>query len=291
MSASDCNGQRKTMKKILFLLGILATVAGVFSSCENEDEGDNNTVDNVTKQRKLLVATQQVLCYDNNRIVEYRCKYDSNGKLIDRYSPESDTVEGTLFDHKYSLSSGEIISSATEFNPDGSIGSTTTTSTKDTFTSVSKKVFKYDENRHLVSESEYNVLTGEPNENYMYQWVWENGNIIKFIQPISQGRKGEWLYEYTNDEVTTPLENKTDVLFFGYGGNLTYINRYGVAGKNLPVAMINGASGGRQRIDWTLDKDGYPIRVEFCWADKDGKPSYDKSNNKDMIATMDFFWE
>ena len=211
--------------------------------------------------------------------------------MIDRYSPESDTIEGTLFDHKYSLSSGEIISSATEFNPDGSIGSTTTTSTKDTFTSVSKKVFKYDENRHLVSESEYNVLTGEPNENYMYQWVWENGNIIKFIQPISQGRKGEWLYEYTNDEVTTPLENKTDVLFFGYGGNLTYINRYGVVGKNLPVAMINGASGGRQRIDWTLDKDGYPIRVEFCWADKDGKPSYDKSNNKDMIATMDFFWE
>lgn len=281
MSASDCNGQRKNYEKSIFLFSILATVAGVFSSCEKEDEGDNNSVDNITKQKKLLVATKQVLCYDNNRIVEYKCKYDSNGKLVDRYSQESDTIDGTLFDHTYSLSSGEIISSTTEFNPDGFIGSTTTTSTRDTFTSVSNKIFIYDENRHLVSESLFNVLTGEPYENHMYQWVWEDGNIVKFIQPISQGKStGEWLYEYTNDEVTTPLENKTDILFFGYGGNLTYINRYGVAGKNLPVAMINGTSGTRQSIDWTLDKDGYPIKMEVKWAD-----------SNDMIVTMDFVWE
>ncbi len=269
------------MEKIHLLLGMLAMCAGMFTSCDDIENEDNGLVENVTKQKKLLVATKQVLCYDNNRIVEYKCKYDANGKLVDRYSQESDTIDGTLFDHTYLLSSGEIISSTTEFNPDGSIGSTTTTSTRDTFTSVSNKIFIYDENRHLVSESLYNVLTGEPYENHMYQWVWEDGNIVKFIQPISQGKStGEWLYEYTNDEVTTPLENKTDILFFGYGGNLTYINRYGVAGKNLPVAMINGTSGTRQSIDWTLDKDGYPIKMEVKWA-----------NSNDMIVTMDFVWE
>lgn len=269
------------MKKAFFLAGILALAAGMFSSCDAEDEDDNNGyVGNVTK-KKLLVATKQTQYYLDNKVTEFSFEYDSNGKVIKRYALESDTIGGTLFDHTYSLSSGEIISSTTEFNSDGSIGSTTSTSTIDSFTSVSKTIYEYDENYHLISESLYDVLTGEANKNYMYQWVWEDGNIIKFIQPVfNQDQFAEWLFEYTNDEVTTPLENKTDILFYGYGGNLTCINRYGVAGKNLPIAIINGKSGTRQSIDWTLDKDGYPIKMEVKWAD-----------NKDMIVTLDFVWE
>ncbi|MCQ2960673.1 MAG: hypothetical protein MJ198_10895 [Bacteroidales bacterium] len=271
------------MKKFLFLLGMLAIGAGMFTSCDDIDDEDNGLVENVTKQKKLLVATKQTQYYLDNKVTEFSFEYDTNGKVIQRYAQESDTIDGTLFNFTV-LDSTYAITGTAEFNFDGSIESRTITNKRfygdrDTITTVTKVIYKYDENGHLISEIEYDAITGEQNSNYSYQWIWKDDNIIKFIEHHGNSTP-EWLYEYTNDEISIPIENKTDILFYGYGGNLTCINRYGVAGKNLPVAIINGKSGTRQSIDWTLDKDGYPIKMEVKWAD-----------NKDMIVTMDFVWE
>ena len=291
------------MKKFLFIFCVLATVAGVLPSCDDEiDETPSNgkSENVVVDKKKLLVYTSYKS--SNGDPLEFKYEYDTNGKTTNRYSPENKNFNFFNYVDSVSTENGRTTTffKSTSFNSDGSLAKKIEITKffigdDVSFVSSYASNYTYDENKHLVSFDTYDVETGEKIKTQSLEWVWENGNIIKYIEPLVKNGEYadnvEWLYEYTNVDVTTPLNNKTDFLFYGYGGQFNCINRYGMACENLPVIIINAKTGTKQRIDWTFDKYGYPIKVEFCWAEDDGNPHYDKNHNKDIIATMDFVWE
>ncbi len=281
------------MKKNIFIWGISFVLSAVlFSSCDKdkEDEGIDNGIQETVKQKHLVSST----FYTTDETTNTTYIYDSTGKLI-KTSLYNDGKEVDCFNVSDTITLGHkesIVFYVTEFNSDGSIATDSIiwkNVSDNAITSTSSRIFRYDENGHLVY-SEYNASNEEkPKETY--EWIWEDGNITNFkSSPINRIGKDysyeiNWQYKYTNDEVTTPIENKADILFTYYSCEhmLNNCNRYGVPCKNLPVSIFNGDSGTEHRIAWTLDSDGYPIKAELYYF-TDGKPSK-------IGRTQGFIWE
>lgn len=279
------------MKKNIFIWGISFVLSAVlFSSCDKEDEGIDNGIQETVKQKHLVSST----FYTTDETTNTTYIYDSTGKLIKEVL-YNDGKEVDCFNVSDTITLGHkesIVFYVTEFNSDGSIATDSIiwkNVSDNAITSTSSRIFRYDENGHLVY-SEYNASNEEkPKETY--EWIWEDGNITNFkSSPINRIGKDysyeiNWQYKYTNDEVTTPIENKADILFTYYSceNMLNNCNRYGVPCKNLPVSIFNGDSGTEHRIAWTLDSDGYPIKAELYYF-TDGKPSK-------IRRTQEFIWE
>lgn len=288
----------KTMKKNIFIWGIFCVLSAVlFSSCDKEDEEIDNGIQGAgVKKQKHLVSSS---FYSTDESTNTTYTYDSSGKLM-KMALYDDGKEIDCFNVSDTVTIGgheQIIFYKTKFNSDGSIVIDSTiykhiTTSKyvpdNTIPYSSTRIFSYDENGHLVY-CESNISDKEePKETY--EWIWEDGNIINFksslIDRVNYSYEINRKYKYTNDEVATPIENKTDILFTCYGSEtfmLNNCNRYGVPCKNLPVSIINETSGSEQRITWTLDSDGYPIKAERYYF-TDGKPSK-------IISTQEFIWE
>ena len=287
------------MGKNIFIWGIFCVLSAVlFSSCDKEDEEIDNGIQGagVKKQKHLVSST----FYSTDESTNTTYIYDSTGKLM-KMSLYDDGKEIDCFNVSDTVTIGgheQVIFYKTKFNSDGSIVIDSTiykhiTTSKyvpdNTIPYSSTRIFRYDENGHLVYSESENSDKEKPKETY--EWIWEDGNITNFkSSPINRIGKDysyeiNWQYKYTNDEVTTPIENKADILFTYYSCDhmLNNCNRYGVPCKNLPVSIFNGDSGTEHRIAWTLDSDGYPIKAELYYF-TDGKPSK-------IGRTQEFIWE
>lgn len=281
------------MGKNIFIWGIFCVLSAVlFSSCNKEDEEiDNGYTESVTKKQKHLVSTT---FYSTDELTNTTYIYDSTGKLIkmslydDGKEIDCFNVSDTItLDHK-----GDIVFYISKFDSDGfiAIDSMIWKNVSDNaVTHTVARIFRYDENGHLVYSESNDSNEEEPKETY--EWIWEDSNIINFkSSPIKKSQDNysyeiNWQYKYTNDEVTTPIVNKTDILFSCYCNDhmIDYCNRYGIPCKNLPVSIINVKNGTEKRIKWSLDSDGYPIKAERYYF-TDGKPSK-------IISTQEFIWE
>lgn len=284
----------KLWKKNIFIWGILCVLSTIlFSSCNKEDEEiDNGHPESVTQKQKHLVSST---FYSTDELTNTKYIYDSTSKLIkmslynDGKEYDSFNISDTItLDHK-----GDSVFYISKFDSDGfiAIDSMIWKNVSDNaVTHTVARIFRYDENGHLVYSESNDSNEEEPKESY--EWIWEDGNIINFkSSPIKKSQDNysydiNWQFKYTNDEVTTPIENKTDILFTCYSSEtfiLNYCNRHGVPCKDLPVSIFNEKRGSEQRIKWSLDSDGYPIKAERYYF-TDGKPSK-------IISPQEFIWE
>lgn len=282
------------MGKNIFIWGMFCVLSAVlFSSCNKEDEEiDNGYTESVTKKQKHLVSTT---FYSTDELTNTTYIYDSTGKLIkmslynDGKEYDSFNISDTItLDHK-----GDIVFYISKFDSDGFIAIDSMiwkNGSDNAVTHTVARIFRYDENGHLVYSESNDSNEEEPKETY--EWIWEDSNIINFkSSPIKKSQDNysyeiNWQFKYTNDEVTTPIENKTDILFTCYSREtfiLNYCNRHGVPCKDLPVSIFNEKRGSEQRIKWSFDSDGYPIKAERYYF-TDGKPSK-------IISTQEFIWE
>ncbi len=293
------------MKKNLFLLGILAMGAGMFTSCDDIDDvdiNDSKTEVPTLKKKRLVSITE----YKGEDSTTSTFEYDMNGMLTDVVSSDPDPyIKGTVFNYtrmRNRSSSGinggtksiRIIIHTTEFNSNGFIANIidkhidTTDYANDTTLigeSIVSKKYNYDGYGHLTSLDYIDVLGIE----HTYIWTWEDGNIKKYeditVHADSLSPKEfNWVYEYTNNDSPTLIENKTDLLF---NCGLPYYNLFGLSSKYLPVSIINGDNGIEHRIEWTLDNDGYPVKAVMYWADNNKKNQYIEQT----IKTINFVWE
>jgi YD repeat-containing protein len=284
------------MEKTIFIWGILCVLSTIlFSSCNKEDEEiDNGHPESVTQKQKHLVS---LTCHESGKTENTTYKYDATGKMIKKSF--SDGKEHYCFNFSDTVTIGgheQIVFYKTKFNPDGSIVIDSTiskhiTTSKyvpdNTIPYTSTRIFNYDENGHLVDCESY--VSDKEGEKDTYEWTWVDGNITNFksslIDLVNYSYEINWQYKYTNEEVTTPIVNKTDVLFSCYCNDhmIDNSNRYGIPCKNLPVSIFNEKRGSEQRIKWSLDSDGYPIKAERYYF-TDGKPSK-------IISTQEFIWE
>lgn len=284
------------MEKNIFIWGILCVLSTIlFSSCNKEDEEiDNGHPESVTQKQKHLVS---LTCHESGKTENTTYKYDATGKMIKKSF--SDGKEHYCFNFSDTVTIGgheQIVFYKTKFNPDGSIVIDSTiskhiTTSKyvpdNTIPYTSTRIFNYDENGHLVDCESY--VSDKEGEKDTYEWTWVDGNITNFksslIDLVNYSYEINWQYKYTNEEVTTPIVNKTDVLFSCYCNDhmIDNSNRYGIPCKNLPVSIFNEKRGSEQRIKWSLDSDGYPIKAERYYF-TDGKPSK-------IISTQEFIWE
>ncbi len=283
---------------------MLAMSAGMFTSCDDEIEDDNTPSGNVTKKQKHLVSIKKMGRSPNTTYISY--SYDANGKMADMshseiYRPQSflkdpnyTTIGDNVFNY-YAIGTTSKIQVFTNFNSDGTIleNGLKFYTLNDSLKFGSSTIFEYDAEGHIVSSINSDVLTGKKGDDYDCQWTWQNEDIVSLseVDGRNPSSKVTWTYKYTNDEYPTPIENKTDVLFFANNSNITsFCNRFGTPCKHLPVYIVNG-SGYGQRVVWTFDEDGYPIKEELYWADTNGNYIYETDGSKYVLETTYFVWE
>ena len=170
------------MGKNIFVWGILCVLSAVlFSSCNKEDEEiDNGYTESVTKKQKHLVSTT---FYSTDELTNTTYIYDSTGKLIkmslydDGKEIDCFNVSDTItLDHK-----GDIVFYISKFDSDGfiAIDSMIWKNVSDNaVTHTVARIFRYDENGHLVYSESNDSNEEEPKETY--EWIWEDSNIINF---------------------------------------------------------------------------------------------------------------
>lgn len=261
------------MKKFIYFLGVLALMAG-FVSCEKEEgEDDGNS-----KKAKKLTKVVDGSSY-------YSFAYDESGRCSSYYdSAEDETAKYTYYD-------GKIVEKVCL--PDGDVRVTTTLSLNSDGYLKSMKVenggaeitvFSYDNQGQLVSET----VSDEDGYTRMSKYTWENGNITK---AETHEQEDGWsydmtiLFEYTNSENLTPIENKVGftIMQFNnvYNAPYTISTPYAMIGaslKNLPVGLKykDLSEELTSTITWTMDAEGYPTKmlskegynensVEFVW--------------------------
>ena len=162
------------MKKNIFIWGISFVLSAVlFSSCDKEDEGIDNGIQETVKQKHLVSST----FYTTDETTNTTYIYDSTGKLIKEVL-YNDGKEVDCFNFSDTITLGNkesIVFYVTEFNSDGSIATDSIiwkNVSDNAITSTSSRIFRYDENGHLVY-SEYNASNEEkPKETY--EWIWQH---------------------------------------------------------------------------------------------------------------------
>lgn len=256
------------MKKILYFLGALALMAGFVSCDKEEGEDDGNS-----KKAKKLTKVVDGSSY-------YSFVYDESG----RCSSYTDEVGETA---KYTYGDGKIIEEVCL--PDGEVRVTTSLTLNSDGYIKSKKVenggaeitvYSYDKEGQLLSVTD----SDEDGYSYVVNFTWENGNVTK-VETREQENGESYdmtiLFEYTNSENLTPIENKVGFTMMQIedGKYSTPYYLLGVALKNLPVEikyMESGKEFASLNVIWTFDADGYPTKmlskegynensVEFVW--------------------------
>lgn len=254
------------MKKILYFLGVLALMAG-FVSCDKE-EGEDEVPSTGKKLKKVIDGEYY-----------YDFVYDSEG----RCTSYTDEVGETA---KYTYGDGKIIEEVCL--PDGEVRVTTSLTLNSDGYIKSKKVenggaeitvYSYDKEGQLLSVTD----SDEDGYSYVVNFTWENGNVTK-VETHEQENGESYdltiLFEYTNSENLTPIENKVGFTMMQIedGKYSTPYYLSGVALKNLPVEikyMESGKEFASLNVIWTFDADGYPTKmlsegynensVEFVW--------------------------
>ncbi len=255
------------MKKTIYVVGILALSTLVLSSCDKDDEdnnGSNNSFNYATSTQKRLTSLT-----DKDHSIYY--EYDSHGRLIKSlgYNPDVEyAFDGKSFSAIHTVDRGGKYEKT--FTTKGELDSRGFITTEQYEDGVND-IYSYDKDGHLISV--------ELDEEVTLSFKWENGNVISqkrdFLDEVIAFR-----YEYTNEDVKTPIENKATGQIYVMNGLMDLAMRalYGVGPKYLPVTKIS-EDGETTKYDWTLDTDGYPIKLI--------KSSIDRGNADTTI----FNWE
>lgn len=241
-------------EKIFFFLGFILSVF-MLSSCDKDDDNkDKNTP--VFNNKKLLVY-----CSNNESgLYGRKYEYDSYGRPTQMYNSEGQSEK---FSYNYNDLKFSVDLNNTLYD-----GRLTTKGYFETrLSSWSDISYFYDENDHLVSE-----LLKNEREQVEYTWIWVNDNIVTITEKhkYSNNRNSNYeisfAFKYTNDLVQNPIENKAGIPFIFFSRDnieptIALKNLLGEATKHLPVSLISET--GEYRINWTLDSEGYPIKVDF----------------------------
>lgn len=246
-------------------MGIFALIAGLVTSCNKDD--DENEGEATAREKKLV----KVFFGDDEW---YEFKYDNEGKCISQiYYAENQRDGYDLFKYE----GNRIICDEYE-EDDTHFGTTTFILNSNGFIESWELII--DERSHLIA-SKYNYdsqgqlisiysMEGDESNSWSYSYEWENGNIVKGTE-----RGSLVVYKYTNSIHTSALKNNTD-FSFEYLTDPILCNKTGVPCKNLPVSK---EQGGKETIyEWTMDGEGYPIRLTEKYSDGD-------------VTTIEYVWE
>ena len=254
------------MKKIILLSGILFCM---FASCHKDDDEkkkihktENDTVPVAPAVRRLASSTFQTVGVDmetkqrDTINLNLNYEYDSEGRVIKVYD-----INGYREDFDYksltktSYENG-VETAKGELNVEGSIASDSA------YNGSYKRIYSYDESGYLKDYNSRFVVDVNNNSFCSYSYTWQGGNIVSCV--VTDGGKlngaaielgiSDHVYEYTNETVSTPIVNKSGLVFL-FDNVLDFSFAFGKACKNLPVAI------NRHNIEWTLDEEGYPVKV------------------------------
>lgn len=244
------------MKNFILKFGVLALLASIFVSCHKEEgkkirptrlllSSTYQTV-GVNMETKLRDTIIQNLNYEFDPEVRIVKIFDSNG-YVETYDHKN--LLKTSYENSVHTASGII-------NINGSVACDSA------LNGSYKKEYSYDENGYIKG-CHFEFVVDESNRSYYtYSYSWKGGNIVSCQVKDGGIHNGaamelgvyDYQYEYTNETVTTPIENKTGMVFlFDNVMDFSYV--FGKKCKNLPVAVNN------QKIEWTLDEEGYPVKV------------------------------
>ena len=245
------------MKNFILNFGILALLASVFVSCHKEDDSkiiikkDKHLVSSTLRFVGIDIETKKRDTVNNNLNYEF----DSDGRIVKIYDNNGYKEE---YDHKSLLMTtykNGVQTAAGKINVNGAVVCDSA------LNGSHKKEYSYDESGHINSSSSLFVVDEENSSRYSYSYTWADGNLVSCKMMDGGVHNGaameigayDYKYEYVNEAVTTPIENKTGLVFF-FDNVLDFSPAYGAGTKNLPV-KVNG-----QNIQWTLE-DGYPVKV------------------------------
>lgn len=240
------------MKNLIYILGLFTISASLFSSCDKDDDNEGNGETSfqymTTSQKRLVSVTENNLTYYYD--------YDSFGRMIKSSKGDNTAImdykfDGNQFTAIYDFENGYYIFSTNgELNSKGFIQ----TENEDNY---GKSLYSYDKEDHLIS-----IKYTEEEEEEEVLFTWENGNVVKVVDKLDE--EGNYRLIYTNDEVTTPIENKVSVnlcIITGRIGEMFAARAlYGKGFKNLPVGRIDDR-GDTLSYNWTLDAEGYPTKL------------------------------
>lgn len=275
-----------SMKKFLYFLGILALIAGLVSSCNKDDENENENKPSIPQKRiAKLVKFPGDLDEESSTIYEYddkgRCissTYTYDGKVgKENYTYEGNTMTKTMYTY-YGDTSITIYS----YNSKGYLESIKREGEHDSFTCT----YKYDNEGYLISETEANDFNTSTTT-----FEWKNGDIIK-IKEYHKNSKYEridsMIIKYTNQGHPTPITNtaKLSVMESVYYFDIDPIySNFGVSPKHLPVHIIESTAAvevdtatdtytftdytEEYSMEWVLDGDQYPITLKYKDEDSD----------------------
>lgn len=275
------------MGKKIFAIALISLSVNLFSSCSKSDDDDNTSKYSYQKSGKKLVSSTSSLgktytfSYDNyGRVANVVCRKGNNDGW-----ERNTTFNDSSFDYeKIQSDDSSIVKGSATFNEMGYIS---TMSQKDENDKVNEMKMTYNSKGQITS-IEHTFKHGDDQETVNYVWIWENNDISKyethlidyFGNPMVMADE----YIYTNDVVTTPIENKgLMTLFQGYYDVEEEVNRLmlGLACEHLPVEIKN--ENEISKFEWTLDADGYPVKVKIT----------DKVSFVEKVyeTTYDFTWK
>ncbi len=96
-----------------------------------------------------------------------------------------------------------------------------------------------------------------------YTMTYVEGDLTKIVNTKPSNKTYTRKLTYTNDVVTTPIENKGGIMFYEFWGILSSYEAWywsglvGNASKHLPVKCDEDT------IEWTLDDKGYPSKCVY----------------------------
>lgn len=275
------------MKKLLTYFSIAAIIAGFATSCGKDDDGNDNSKDNVSSIQKRLVKAERCEYYSETlNCGDITFEYDNQGRCV--------SISDVYQDFRISYEDNKIILEMVEFN-DRNITVTYTLNSNGFIESTrwvvitgnyvnqdTEEKFQYDEKGQLI---EYTDSDGSKTT-----FIWENGNVIKSID-----KYGDWVeYKYTDETNSTPIENKAKfhiAPFEDLYRQWPHFCNFGVPNRHLPVGIvepyeedyeedydpldhenvpdiedsdaIEKDSISHEEWKWTLDNDGYPLKLDI----------------------------
>lgn len=257
---------KNTMKKVLLPLCIFVLSAGVFSSCDKDDDKNNDVTIVTTSPRRITHMdnykgnTVNYVFDTKGRIQSLAGQYVYGGDGMEEYDYSNLTVKG-----KYANSDIEGI-----LNTDGTVAKVEGGNQVMTFT--------YDENGHVTYTNQEQKLGNFNSRFTTVHLTWEDGNIIStdmasftkdLTNPttdnITDSEKFPTMtYKYTSEKFARPIENKGNLMpnFYFYSDYVSFICATGEAPKNLPVAIDRG-TGTFEDINYVFDQNGFPTKISF----------------------------
>ena len=254
------------MKKILFPLCIFAISAGAFTSCDKDDDTNNDVTIVSSAPKRIAYMDNSVgntVNYEfdtKGRIKGLTGQYVYGGNGMEEYDYGKLTVKG-----KYANNEIEGI-----LNLDGTVAQV------EGGNQILK--FFYNDNMQLTIASKEQKMENFKARVTDIRLTWEDGDIVSsdykaltrdYSSPVTNEETDieelpTMTYKYTNGKVTSPIENKGNLMlnFYLYSDYVSFICATGEAPLHLPVA-INRGTGEFEDIEYVFDKNGYPTRISF----------------------------